>query len=306
MKWRINLKIKNVNLLTLLVSVGLCGLLLAACSSNSSSTGSDTNAVVVKPVKSFSGPAQLTSAGPVMTNNTQWLLAGTATDKTLVQINLNTGALGTPVPESSNAVAITETINSVIAVGIATPTSGAVEIHNGSNGALVKTIPVSAPVFSISSSSDGSLIYVLTKAGNVSALQEIATASDALVSTSIPLVSDAISVAATTNGGDFFVLEANGKIDEVPASGVGRVESFSVGSNATSIVLSSDSQTLYALKCPPGSCNVSIVDVIGQQVEKVIPAPLDTVSINLSLSGGSIWDAVGNSAVGNVQEFSLS
>jgi hypothetical protein len=306
MKRRINLKINKFKVFPLILIVGLCGLLLAACSSNTSSTGTNTNSVVVKPVKSFSGPAQLTSAGPVMTNNTQWLLAGTARDKTLVQINLNTGALGTPVPESSNAVAITETINSVIAVGIATPTSGSVEIRNGSNGALVKTIPVSAPVFSISSSSDGSLIYVLTKAGNVSALQEIATASDALVGTSIPLVSDAISVAATTNGGDFFVLEANGKIDEVPASGVGRVESFSVGSNATSIVLSSDSQTLYALKCPPGSCNVSIVDVIGQQVEKVIPAPLDTVSINLSLSGGSIWDAAGNSAVGNVQEFSLS
>ena len=300
------MKINKFKVFPLILIVGLCGLLLAACSSNTSSTGTNTNSVVVKPVKSFSGPAQLTSAGPVMTNNTQWLLAGTARDKTLVQINLNTGALGTPVPESSNAVAITETINYVLAVGIATPTSGSVEIRNGSNGALVKTIPVSAPVFSISSSSDGSLIYVLTKAGNVSALQEIATASDALVSTSIPLVSDAISVAATTNGGDFFVLEANGKIDEVPASGVGRVESFSVGSNATSIVLSSDSQTLYALKCPPGSCNVSIVDVIGQQVEKVIPAPLDTVSINLSLSGGSIWDAVGNSAVGNVQEFSLS
>ncbi len=287
-------------------------LILAACSTSSpgsnvsSGGGSLAGSSAVKPIKSYAGPKEIKSATAVMSNNTQWLLAGGQTDKTLVQMNLATGAIGTPIPESSSAVAVAETSNQVLLVGLSTSSGGAVEIRNGSNGTLLGTVPVSDAVQSLSVSADGSLAFVVENSGSAVSLQKIALDTYHIVGTTIPLVSDAMSVVSSTNGADLFVLEANGKVDELPASGVGQINSFSVGSAALSMIISPDSQTLFVLKCPPGSCNVSVVNIAGQQVTKVLPAPLATVQINLSVSGNSLWDAVGSGAYGNVQEFSLS
>ncbi len=281
---------------------------LSSCSGGNSPGGAATSTTgsLIKPIKSFSAPKSIDGAASVMSDDTQWLLAGGSSERTLQQINLKTGTLGAPVPESTSAVAIAETVNRVLLVGLNTGNGGAVEIHNGNSGALSYTIPVSDPVQSLSVSADGSIVYVLENNGSAVSLQKIALDTYHIVGTTIPLVSDAISVVVSTSGADLFVLEANGKIDEIPASGVGQISTFAVGSGAHSLIISPDSQTLFVLKCPAGSCNVSVVNVAGQQVVKVLPAPLNTVQISLSASGDSLWDAVGSSAYGNVQEFSLS
>ncbi len=289
------------------------GTILAACSSNSSgSSGNSGNSGTSsgnsqKPAKSYSGPNDIISEASPTLKNTMWILAGTARAKTLVQMNLASGSLSSPVPASSDAVSIAETTQNILAVGTSTGTAGAVSLYQITSGkpVLITTAAVSAPVVEVVPSADGSLFFVLTARPGVAAVQELSTASGKLVGGSIGVSSDVISIVPTSDGNDLFTLEPNGLVSELPVSGAGAVAKFNVGADAKLLALSQDSQTLYALKCPPGSCNVSIVNVVGQQVEKVIPAPLDTVQIQISPDDSLVWDAVGNGLYGNVQAFSL-
>ncbi|NNN22414.1 MAG: hypothetical protein HKL80_10495 [Acidimicrobiales bacterium] len=296
-------KVTKIGLLTL-----GAGVVFAACSANSgnSSGNQGTSAPPVKPVSSYAGPTGILGAGAPQSNNMMWLLANSTGNKTIVQINLNNGNLGSPQPESANASAIAENVKGIIAVGTSAGSGGAVELRNGTNGALIATTPVSAPVVDIAPSADGSSFYVLTKLGSVSAVQVVSSGGRGVVGNSIPVAGDTISMVPSADGNFLFYLEPNGEVTEISTAGGGSQAHFQVGANAKALALSSDSQTLFVLKCPLGSCNVSVVDVVGQQVEKVIPAPIDTVQIQVSPDGSKIWDAVGNPAYGNVQAFSLT
>jgi hypothetical protein len=291
----------------MVIIAAACAVVLAACSSSSNTGGTNSTSGVIKPVKSFSAPKDLISFASPQADGSAWILSGTSAAKTIQELNLNSGSLGQPIGVISSAVSIAETYNGMIALGIATPGSGAVELLSSNNpGNVLFTIAVSAPVVEVVPSVDGSEFYALESANNVASIQTISTASGKIEGQSIPVPSNAISIVPTPDNAAIYVLQGGGQITEVSASNGQILSTFTSGAGAKDITISTNALTLFVLKCPGGTCNVSVIDAYAHGTEQVLPAPLGTEQIQVSPDNSLLWDAVGNPAYGNLQAFSLS
>jgi hypothetical protein len=162
----------------MVIIAAACAVVLAACSSSNNTGGTNSTSGAIKPVKSFSAPKDLISFASPQADGSAWILSGTSAAKTIQELNLNSGSLGQPIGVISSAVSIAETYNGMIALGIATPGSGAVELLSSNNpGNVLFTVAVSAPVVEVVPSVDGSEFYALESANNVDSIQTISTAS---------------------------------------------------------------------------------------------------------------------------------
>jgi DNA-binding beta-propeller fold protein YncE len=259
----------------------------------------------VVPSHIYPGPAGLTSIGQPQSNGVMWILAGSTSVKALDQLDLSSSKVLGAVPESPSADCVAQSPSGVLAVGLATPTSGAVELHNGATGALVATIPVGDPVRQVAFGADGTTLYVLNGTASSMSIAVVDTQAKTIQG-SIGVSLATVAIAPTPEQTAIWTLQSSGSAAEVATAGTTVLAQFPVGHSGAALALSPSGNTLYALKGHSTAPNVAVVDLATEQVSKVLPAPADAVAIAVAPSGSALYVGVGTPTLGNVQAFSLA
>ncbi len=290
----------------MVVLFAAAAVLLAACSSTpAAAPGTSGKATTTKPEATFGAPSGLLAGGQPQPNGVMWLLAESGQAATLQELNLDSGKIQTIVPESTAAKALVQSPSGVVAVGVATGATGAVELHNGSSGAMVATVPVGAPVKGLAAGADGTTLYVLNGNATSASVTLVNLQTDhTSVSVPVPLATTAIAVQPT--GQELYALTAAGTVDEINVGNGSVTGRFSVGSDPVQLAISSSGSTLFVLKRAGSGTNVGVVQLATERQVRVVAAPAGCVDIQLSEDGQQIYDVVGTATYGNVQVFPLS
>lgn len=284
--------------------VGIVGVmlpLLAGCASSSARpTGPSTP--ILRPSAIIPAPAGLVGATAPAPNGVLWVLAGSASTRTLHQIDVASHAeLGT-VPVPSAATSVAETVTGILGVGLATATTGAVELRDGATGALLGTVPVAEPVRALAAGDTGATFYVLSANDTAASVSVIDTATDHVLRT-VPMPLQAVAAVPDPAQGALCVLQPDGIVDQVALTSGSITTQFSIGNSGRALALSPDGTTLYVLKGRGSVRNVAVVHLATEAVARVLPAPADAVGLVLSPDGGTLYDIVGTPTVGNIQAF---
>ncbi len=234
-----------------------------------------------------------------------WLLTRSYGAANLQQLNLTTGKIALVIPESASAISVAQSPSGVIGVGIGTAATGALELRNGSSGAVVSTVPIGAPVKGVYAGADGTTFYVLNGTSTSVSVTLVNSQTDR-VSVSVPVPLDTIAIAVDPTGQSLFALGAGGKLDQITIGSGTVAASFSVGSNPIQLAVSTSGSTIYVLKSTSSTANVGVINVATEAQTKALPAPANSVGIQASSDGQSLLLVVGTSSYGNIQVFSLS
>lgn len=291
------------------VLVALGALVLGACGSGSVPPGyqGSTRSTKAPAPRILPAPAGLIAAGQPQAGDSMWLLAGSASVKTLSELDLSTGKITATLPASVDASSLAESAGGQIAIGLATPTGGALQIADPSTGSIVKTVPMPAQVRQIVIGPNGTDFFVVYGTKGALDVAIVTTASDTITA-EVPVFSDAVSAVGTPDGTQLFVLGRSGTVEVVSVATRKVVGHFSVGPTtaAVTIASSNDGATLYAMKTTASGCNIAVIDRVSQQVTDVLAAPRDCVDMVLSADGSTMYSEVGSPTVGNVQAISLA
>jgi DNA-binding beta-propeller fold protein YncE len=233
-----------------------------------------------------------------------WLLARPTGGANLQLLNLTTGKIAQVVPVSAHSVAVTQSPSGLVGVGMASGTTGALELCNGTSGVPVATVPVSAPVTGVFAGADGTTFYVLNGTSSAASVTLVNSQTDK-ASISVPVPLDTVAIAVDPTGQNLFAVGSNGTLDQIDIGSGTVTGSFKVGPNPVQLAISSTGSTLYVLKSITGGANVAVVDVATESQTRALPAPADSVGLQLSADGRSLYLVVGTSKIGNIQEFSL-
>ncbi len=236
-----------------------------------------------------------------------WLLARTDAAADLHELNLTTGKIDVTIPAASSSTSVSQSPSGVLGVGLATTTSGALEFRNGSSGALIATVPIGAPVKGVVAGADGTTFYVLNGSTASMSVTLVNDQTDK-VSVSVPVPLDSVAVTVDPTGQTFSALRADGHLDQI-AVGTGAVSSsFPVGSTPVQLVTADTGTTLYILKSTSSGAgaDVGVVDTATESQIRALPAPADSVGLQVSPDGRTLFLVVGTLSYGNVQTFPLS
>ena len=257
-------------------------------------------------VMSMGAPAGLEGVGPPQPNGNMWVLAKKATAANVQLLDLSTHKIEGIVPVSANASAITELSTGTVVVGTATAHTGSIEFRNGTTGALERTVSISGPVKALAPGSNGTTVYVLEGTPAVETVT-IVDSQTGKVQGVVPAGSRSVAVAASPDGSQVYAVQANGLVLDAETAGNAATARFTVsGGSAVNAVLSPDGSVLYVLKAVGPVRNVSVVNVGTESVVKVLPAPANTVAVQVSPDGTLLYEAVGAPTYGNVQAISLT
>ena len=273
--------------------------LVAACSSSSSGGAPSSKLASIIPAS-----AGLIAGTSPTSDDRVWVLAGTPRVKTLSQLNLRDGKQVSIVPVSADAIAVTASVSGVLCVGTATRRSGAIELRNGSTGALLTTVPVAAPVIDVAAGSDGTTMYVLYGLHGVFTVAEV-DSQTGLVEVTLPVLKDAVALAPTPAQDAIYVVSASGLIDEVSTSDGRRLAEFRVSDTGIDLTLAPSGKTMYVLEGPAPAPAIAVIDLAKDAQTSVGPAAANSVGIAPGYDDQHLYDFVGTSAVGNVQLIAL-
>jgi len=234
-----------------------------------------------------------------------WLLAESGGDATLQELNLTSGKIETIVPESTAAKSLVQSPSGVVAVGVATGSTGAVELRNGSSGAVVATVPIGAPVKGLAAGADGTTLYVLNGTATSASVTLVNLQTDQ-TSVSVPVPLSTTAVAVQPTGQDLYALTAGGTVDEINVGNGSVTGRFSIGSDPVQLAISNSGSTLFVLKRAGSGTNVGVISLATERQVRAMAAPADCVDIQLSGNDQQIYDVVGTATYGNVQVFPLS
>jgi hypothetical protein len=235
-----------------------------------------------------------------------WLLARIHGATSLQEFNLTTGNVALIVPTSADSVALSQSPTGLIGIGTATSTTGTLELRNGASGAKVANVPVGAPVKAVTAGADGTTFYVLDGSPTSASVSLVNGQTDQ-VSETVPVPLDTVAITVDPGGHSLFALLAGGRVDQI-LLGTGAVTAnFPVGSNPRQLALSNTGSTLYVLKSNDGrsASNVGVVDLATESQTMALPAPANSVGLQLSPDGQSLYLLVGTPVVGNIQQFAL-
>lgn len=198
---------------------------------------------------------------------------------------------------------IVESSSSLLGLALATTTTGALQFRNGANGAVVASVALPSPARTVTAGSDGATFYVL---GGTSATRVVSVVSSLgnRITNSIPVPADTVSIAIDPSQQRLFALLSNGTVKVIATNGGQVLSSFSAGAGAARMTISNDGNTLYVLKTAGQAQNVGVINVATQRQTKAIPAPANTVDIEVSIDGSQLYDMVGTQHYGNIQVFS--
>ncbi len=281
-------------------------IVVAASACGSSQAQSSSRPAAEKPSKIIPAPAGGIAETPLQPNGIEWVLAATTSGRNLQELDVADSTILGIVPVSSSAADLTQLSTGVLALGLTTATTGAVELRNGSSGALLSTISVGAPVEALAPGTDGSTLYVLN-GNSKSASVSIVDTKTGAVTTTVPVPLDSIGVVVNPDQTDLYLLRSAGEVAEVHTAG-GKLASvsFVVGSSPVAESLSPNGTTLYVLKRASNGTNVAVVDVSSEQVLRALPAPANGVDLEVSPNGQSLYVLNSTARRGNVQVFSTS
>ena len=259
----------------------------------------------MKPTATYPGPDGLLAGGQPQANGDMWLLANSHGTANLQQLNLSTSKIDQIVPESTGAKSLSQSSSGVIGVGVATATTGALELRNGSSGVLLATVPIGAPVKDVFAGYDGSTFYVLN-GNSTSASVTLVDSQTDKPSVSVPVPLDTTAIAVDPPGVNLFALGSAGKVDEITIASQTVAAGYSVGSLPVALAISASGSTLYVLNNHSSVASVGVIDVATEHQSEALPAPANAVGVQVSVDGQSLYDIVGTSSYGNVQVFPIT
>lgn len=237
-------------------------------------------------------------------NGFMWLLARPAAGANLQLLNLTTGKVTQVVPASASSVAVTQSPSGLVGVGLASGTTGALELRNGASGVPVATVPVGAPVKGVYAGADGTTFYVLNGTATSASVTLVNSQTDK-ASVSVPVPLDTVAIVVDPSGQDLYALGSNGTLDQIGIGSGTVTASFGVGRDPVQLAVSSSGSTLYVLKSTAHGADVGVVDVATESQKRALPAPADSVGLQPSTDGRSLYLIVGTSSIGNIQVFTL-
>jgi len=274
---------------------------LAACGGGGTAAPPSTRPAT-HPLAAVPAPAGLLGGGAPQADGQMWVLGGTSSSRTLQLLDLTDGKAALIVPESAAAAAVSQSPSGLLGVGLATATTGALEVRNGATGALQASVAVGAPVRAVAAGGDGTTFYVLDGTSSVASVA-LVNAAAGRAGVTLPVPADTIAVAIDPLGQNLYALERSGQVTQVAVGSGQVVARYAVGASPRRLAISSDGHTLYVLKGSGGVDDVSVVMTTTERQVAALPAPADCVGLELSLDGRQLYELVGTPSIGNIQVF---
>jgi hypothetical protein len=256
-----------------------------------------------RPQQVLPAPKDLLAAAQPQPNGTLWALAGGAASKGLFDISLATGKGVGSISVSDSARSVTESLSGTVGLALGTAKTGALELLNGSTGKVIRTVPLGAPARDVVVGSDGATFYVLD--GNAkSASVTVVNSRNGDMQGTVPVPLNTVSISPDSQGSSLYALQPNGLVSQIAVVGGKIMTSFTIGSAGRSLALSPDGSTLYVLKDVAGvTANVAEVNPATESVQRVLPAPANSLQVLVSADGAQLYQLVGTPAYGNIQVF---
>ena len=279
------------------------GVAVAACGSSSASAKTKR-----RPsrdvVKVLAAPKGVLSAANPQPNGAMWLLSGSARVRTLTSIDLASGKTLNAVGVSSSASAVAESPTGVLALGLATARTGAVELLNATTGAAEGSVAVGAPVRSLAFGADGVTLYVLDGDAASTSVSVINTSTDKVVQT-FGEAHDAVEVVPDPSQSAVWTLDHSGVVEETSLASGKPDAAFPLNGAGLAVVAAPNGGLLYVLKGTAAASNIAVVSTVTDAIKKLLPAAGGSVGLAISPDGRTLYDVVGTPAVGNIQEIHL-
>jgi hypothetical protein len=250
-------------------------------------------------------PNGVMSAGAVQPNGTVWVLSGTAAVRTLTQVDLSSEKTSQSAGVSADATAVAQSSTGLLALGLGTSTTGAIDLMNGSSASITGTVPVGAPVRAVAFGADGVTLYVLDGTGSGASVTVINTSSEKVVST-IGVPADAIGLVPDPSQTSIWTVEQSGNAQQTSLQSTKPIQQLAIGAPGIAIALSPDGSTLFVLKGTQAISNIDVISTVTDNVERVIGAAAGSVGLVPSISGTTLYDVVGSPTFGNIQAISLA
>ena len=285
-----------------LLLVACFGLAGSSCSSHSAAAKTPVAHHVVARV--LPAPSGLIAAGAPQPNGLLWVLNSGASVKTLTSVDLIDAKTLDSVGVSTSASALAQSSTGILALGLATARTGAVELLNATTGAEDGAIAVGAPVLGLAFGGDGVTLYVLDGDAASTSVTVIDTTSSTIV-TSFGQPHDAIGLVPDPSQSAIWTVDRSGVIEETSLSSGKPVAAFALGDSGLAIAMSPNSDHIYVLKGTPAASTIAVVSTVTDSVERLIPAAAGSIALAVSPDGRTLYDMVGTPTVGNIQEIPL-
>lgn len=288
----------------LVAAIGLAGCGGSGGSPGGSSQSSDNSGGGAVRLTTTAAPAGLLAGTAPQPNGTLWVLAGTRGVRAINEIDVATGKKDSSVGVSTAAQGLAQSSTGVLALGLATRSTGAVELLNASTGAVTGTIPVGARVLSVAFGDDGVTLYVLNGTTKTRSVTVINTTTQK-VTGSIGLPSDARSIFPNAQQTAIWSIQASGVVQETSLTRGHAIASFPTGDPGIALVAAPSNGALYVLKGTNGLANIAVISVATEQIKRVLPAAEHSVDLGISLDGSELYDFVGTRSYGNIQTLDI-
>jgi DNA-binding beta-propeller fold protein YncE len=288
----------------LLVGVLAGAAVLSGCGSGGSSHTTQKNVQRVSHVLSLAAPAGLIAGAAPQPDGLVWVLSGKRKIRTIGQIDLTNGKQKQAVGASSGASALAQSSTGVIALGVGTATTGAVQLLNASTGVLESTVAVGAPVGDVTFGDDGTTLYALNGTAKSNSVTVISTTTQKIVATT-GLPSDALAIVPNPSQNAIWSVERSGSVQETSLANHKPLGTFSVGDPGVSIAVSPNGRFLYVLKRADNGDNIAVINTASERIVRLLPAARGSVALSISLDGRRLYDFVGTSRYGNIQVIDL-
>lgn len=255
-------------------------------------------------VKVLPAPKELLSAGNPQPNGSIWVLSGSANVKTLTGIDLSDDKAFDSIGVSASASAVAQSPTGILALGLATAHTGAVELLNATTGAAEGSIAVGAPVRALAFGSNGVTLYVLNGNAASTSVTVIDTTSDKIV-TSLGEPLDAIGLVPDPSQSALWTVDRSGVVEQTSLSSGKPIAAFPMGNPGLAIAVSPDGGYLYVLKGTASGANIAVVSTVTESITRLIPAAAGSIALAVAPDGRTLYDIVGTPTVGNIQQIPL-
>jgi DNA-binding beta-propeller fold protein YncE len=290
-------------------SAAMSASLLTGCWASSAAAKADppahTAVARIHPSQVIPGPPAIIGGTTPQLSGQLWILSGAAAVKTLHSLSVVGGKLSHPIPVSADADSIVQSASGILAVGLATASTGAVQFLNGSTAAPIATVPIGAPVSALAVGADASTFYALNGTSTSRSVTVIDSLDNKAVST-IPVPLDTMAIAVDPTQQRLFALEQNGNMEIVAIAGNQILSQYFVGKNPRGFILSANGMRMYVLKGGGGVENIGVINTALERQLKALPAPSGAVDLQIASDSSSLYAFVGTRAFGNVQVFPLA
>jgi DNA-binding beta-propeller fold protein YncE len=288
-----------------LVARPLCAAALLAAASSWTTPRDFSAGVLVHPPAAVPTPPGLISGARPQPDGLVWVLEGSARAKTMAEVNMTNSKLVRLVPVSASASSISQSSRGELALGLATSTAGAVELRSGSTGGLVATVPVGAPVRSVTFGLNPTALYVLNGTA-ASASITVVNTSTGKATGSVGVQKAANSVVVSADQASVFTVTGSGSMQQTSLRSGKAMTVYSVGAGPAALAISPGGGLLYVLKEVPHQIwEIAVVDAATRGFVRVLPAPAHSLDLAISADGGTLYDLVGAASVGNIQALRL-